>query len=380
MEQKKILLTCARFFPTLDLARTLSKAGHKVYVAESSPIHISRFSASVSWSFTVPSPRFHPQKYIDALEKIVKKKKIDLIIPIFEEIFYLSKGLDRLSKHCQVLSSDFPTLIELHNKYDFVKKCAHLNIDVPITHLIQKPKEIEKLEYLTPFILKPVYSRASQKIIKVTDIKNIPTIEIEKNNPWIAQEYLEGKKYCSYSIAYSGIIKAHVTYPVQFAIDGNSCLHFEAIKHDPIQNWVENFVKKTNFTGQIAFDFIEDGNNKLLTIECNPRATSGLHLLAPEKRFADVLLQKDSTPLYPKVGTQRQIAIAMLLYGWKKYSKINFFKTLFSVKDVIFSLYDVKPFLMQPVVFFHYCLQSLRLRCNLPSMFTRDIDWNGDAD
>ncbi|MCB1067150.1 MAG: hypothetical protein KDK56_03090, partial [Simkania sp.] len=49
------------------------------------------------------------------------------------------------------------------------------------------------------------------------------------------------------------------------------------------------------------------------------------------------------------------------------------------VEDVIFSRHDLSPFLIQPFLFVTYIVRCLKLRMRIPSMFTFDIDWNGDA-
>lgn len=215
---------------------------------------------------------------------ICKREKIDLVIPTFEEIFCLAKGLDRFPKETQVLCSSYETLDELHNKWRFNKKIEALGFDTPKSYLIHSQEELKKLQFSPPYILKPSYSRAALCIQKVSS-KTPPEVKIDPKNPLVAQEWLHGKKFCSYSIAHNGKLSAHTVYPVDISIEGNSCLNFEAIDHKKIQSWIASFVKKENFTGQIAFDFIETNEGKLYAIECNPRGTSGIHLFQKKDSF-----------------------------------------------------------------------------------------------
>ena len=147
-----------------------------------------------------------------------------------------------------------------------------------------------------------------------------PHLEIKSYNPWIAQEWLEGSKYCTYSICHEGSMRAHATYPVRFAIDGNSCLTFEAIEHAGIHEWVEKFAKATNFTGQIAFDFIELPGNKLYAIECNPRATSGVHLFKHENQIDKAFFNIGTVVLsLPKPDTKSKLRSAcFFMVGGRK--------------------------------------------------------------
>ena len=58
------------------------------------------------------------------------------------------------------------------------------------------------------------------------------------------------------------------------------------MEHAAARAWVETFVAREGYTGQIAFDFIETEAGVMYALECNPRATSGVHLLAAHPEFA----------------------------------------------------------------------------------------------
>lgn len=357
--------------------------GHTVYTADSTRFHICRYSKAVKKNFIVPSPRFEPKKFIDRLVEIVEREKIDLIIPTFEEIFCFSKDLHRFPKSCKIFSTTFQVLDQLHNKWLFNEKLHHMGITAPESYLVKTKEDFDTLPLKFPYIIKPCYSRAAQRVIKVQDKKQIETVLIDPHNPWVAQEWLKGKKLCTYSIANQGKLSAHAVYPLEFSIDESSCLNFEAIEHPAIEEWVKNFVEKEKFTGQVGFDFIELDDGSLYPIECNPRSTSGLHLFRKEDHLPLAFFNETLQLIKPKIGFSKQVAIGMLLYGWKtKHPQKNyshFIKKLLSVQDVIFSRHDLSPFLIQPFLFVTYIVRCLKLRMRIPSMFTFDIDWNGDA-
>lgn len=298
------------------------------------------------------------------------------MIPTFEEIFCLAKGLDRFPKETTVLCTSYEKLDELHNKWRFNKKLESLEFDAPKSYLIHSQEELDKLPLTVPYILKPSYSRAALCIQKVTS-KIPPKVKINPRNPLVAQEWLHGKKYCSYSIAHQGKLAAHAVYPVEFSIEGNSCLNFEAIDHPKIQSWIETFVEKEEFTGQIAFDFIEDESGKLFAIECNPRGTSGINLFQEKDNFPEAFFNLQTSLITPEIGYSKKLGWGMLLYGWRTRQLFKFMKKFIMVEDVIFSTKDLKPFFHQPILFFVYLFRSLKLRERLPAMFTFDIDWNG---
>lgn len=381
---KKILITFGRSFLSLELARLLHAAGHRIFIADSMIYHVCRFSNAVEKNFIVPSPRFHPNDYINSLADIIKKEKIDLLIPIFEEITLLAFAKNRFPSFCEVFSPSFELYHELHSKWLFQCKLEELGISHPKTFLIQHPKDLEKLDFKKPYALKPCYSRASQDVKKVHPESALPSITIEKYNPWVAQEWIEGKRFCTYTVCKEGSVTAHAVYPVSYAIGGNSCIIFEAIEHPSILLWIKHFVEKIKFTGQIAFDFIEAEDGVLYAIECNPRATSGVLLFSNEDRLDHAFLADTPLPISPRPGTRKQIATGMLLYGWRKAALPNnrwrtFLKDLFNTKDVILRPSDIKPFLFEPLIFANIWLNSQKYGMPIPASFTYDHDWNGEA-
>ncbi len=383
VNKKNILLTGARSPATLDLARQLSSAGHQVFVAETYELHVCRFSNAICKSFIVPSPRFNPQQYINKLVEITRNNHIDFLIPTCEEIIYISKNLEHFPDSCTVFCAPFETLNQLHNKWLFNQKLISFQFSAPYTKLITSYNDLHLLDRSKTYALKASYSRASQNIYKITPDTQLPKgLVIEKNNPWIAQEWIEGEKYCTYSICIDGQIFAHSIYPVRFAIDDSSCINFQSTKHLGIFEWVEKFAKQEKFTGQIAFDFIEPENGKIYAIECNPRSTSGLHLFHPHDRIDRAFFGENYYPILPPIGREKQIALGMLLYSWQNRSFFNhigeFFTQIFKTKDVVFAFNDIMPFLAMPLVFGRYLYQKIKMGVRLPSIFTYDIDWNGN--
>ena len=379
---KTFLLTGGRSSSTLDIARQLHSAGHRVLSADTKRWHVCKFSNAVSKNFLIPSPRFETAKFIEKLVKITTEEKVDILIPTYEEILYLSKYLDRFPASCHVFSSTFETLHRLHNKWLFYCRQRELGIPTPKTYLVRSYEELKQLPFEQPYILKASYSRSSQSLFKIKGKESLPKIEFSKQNPWLAQEWLDGKKYCTYSVCQNGNVTAHATYPVHFTIDGNSCVCFEAVDHPKILEWVKYFAARENFTGQAGFDFFEMSNGQLYAIECNPRATNGLLLFQPSDRLDRAFILPNQKTIQPHTGYKKQLIAGMLLYAWKIAYKdrnfSNFLKALFTTRDVIFNKKDLKPFFWQPFIFCSYLYQKLKAKLSLPAWFTFDCNWDGE--
>ena len=87
-----VLLTCGRGSYSLTLARAFHAAGHRVLVADAWPRSLCRLSATVDRYFQVPSPARATADWIPAIRQIVRQERVELIVPVYEEVFYLAKA------------------------------------------------------------------------------------------------------------------------------------------------------------------------------------------------------------------------------------------------------------------------------------------------
>ena len=87
---KNVLFTLGRLPKGLDLARSFKRLGWRVHVAEPSRDHLARASNHVDRVHHVPAPATEPEAYLDALAQLIAREKIDLVVPVSEEIMFVS--------------------------------------------------------------------------------------------------------------------------------------------------------------------------------------------------------------------------------------------------------------------------------------------------
>lgn len=314
---KRILLTNGRFPVTIDLARQLKRAGNTVYCVDPMEYHICKFSNAVKKSYYVDAPHVKPQGYIDGVKKAIREQNIDMIIPLHEEIFYLAKSgepeiLDRL------FAPDFKVLLRLHNKWEFSNWLKRAGLECPETWLCKSKEDM--------LALKPVFGRAKSGVYHHKPNEPLPEdIPVSDEIHYVAQEWVTGSAYCSYMVIRRGSVQAFAVYPVTETLDGSSCVYFKAIEHDAIRNYCEQVAKHLPDTGaQIAMDFIETPEGRLVAIECNLRATSGIHLYSGTTHLARALVDPNHyPPSLAKIGAHRQIAPGMMMWEKKLNATFN---------------------------------------------------------
>ena len=385
-----ILLTGGRAPVTLDLARAFRRAGYTVFMAESLRGHLSEPSAAVKANFVVPAPRSEPEAFVAALKRIIEENKVELLIPTCEEVFHIAKGVFGRGEMtspllpCRVFTEPIETLDRFHNKWKFVLAAGECDLRVPESILISRRDDLLlAFAQWRRLVLKPVYSRFAARTLILPSL-NEAFAKLTFNEPWIAQEYIEGQSFCSYSVCQNGRITAHAVYPTNFTAGAGVTIAFQPVEHAAIDAWVQCFVKHFNVTGQMAFDFIQTPEGEVVALECNPRATSGLHLLTGNPQFVESFFNPEMNCVKPQAQTSRMLGTAMLVYGlpmsiWKGRFGA-WLQTFLHSDDVLFDLNDPLPFLLQARSILTYVLLGHKHGISALQASTFDIEWNGQGE
>ncbi|TCS96856.1 ATP-grasp domain-containing protein [Hazenella coriacea] len=388
VKKMTILLTGGRAPATLELARLIHDAGHRVIVADSIPTPVSRYSNAVSRMVLLPAPRTHRKQFLSTLEKVIQEEQVDILIPTCEEVFTVASGLAKLSPLCHVWTEPLSVLNQLHNKWLFIQTAKQLGFRVPETFQVES---IEELKFYlqqhgeeSKWVIKPVYSRFASKMFFVTDVNDpLPDIPISKQEPWLVQEWIEGSQICTYSLANQGMMTAHTAYRTTFTAGIGSSICFRHSHHNHLQKEVEKWIHHFSFTGQIAFDWIETPSGELVPIECNPRLTSGIHLFSPEDRI-DYAFDPtyEGKTVIPQQDRRQMLALAMYSYGLSSIRSFvqfkNWLRTVCSSQDVLFRWKDPLPSWGQLSTLFYFWKQTRKLGISMLESSTYDIEWNGD--
>lgn len=383
---KHVLITFGRSFLTLNLARLLAAAGHRVSTVDSIPVAITRASRAVTGFHLVPPPKFAPQEYCRELARIVVDEAVDMVIPIHEETDILSMMRGLFPPECELFLSDFELENRLHNKYDFQAFLAERGIPTLRFAKVATADDINRLDRSSPVAVKKCYSRGSQKVHKVFPgaAEGLDWLDDDPTNPWLAQQWLEGDRYCTYSVVRNGKIFAHTTYPVGYAIGGSSCLSFVPTHHQGIFDWVTDFLADTDFTGQVGFDFIDNGESGLYCIECNPRATSGIMMFRPHNRVDRAFFGENDELIEPDDDVHTMIKVGMALYGWRADARDGrtlrqFWRDFREFDDVIGVKGDRKPGILLPAAYLGIVRSCVKYRVGLAEGFMHDHEWDGNV-
>jgi predicted ATP-grasp superfamily ATP-dependent carboligase len=312
----RVLITGARAPVAMHLARLLTAAGHAVVLADSQAWPLGRTTRFKETLIRLPAPRGNLRAYGEAVAQVCRTHAVYLVVPTCEEVFYLAAARDLLGLPLPVFAPDLALLKMVHDKYEFSRLAMGLGADPGETHLLMKPADIILFhETSKRWVFKPVWSRFGERVLIRPTPETLATLIPSAADPWIAQRFLPGEELCAYAIAHSGKLRAVQAYRPLWRAGGDigAGVAVEPVDEPVISHFVEGFVAKTNWHGQVSFDFRRDETGKLHVLECNPRATTGAHFFGRDDGLAGALLTGAiATP------TRRQpqtVPLAMWLYG-----------------------------------------------------------------
>lgn len=372
-----VLVTGGRAPVALHLARLFKEAGYRVLAAESMKYPLLFFSKAVDRCFSLPGPRSDEAGFVEELASLIRQNGVDWLLPTCEETFFIAKYRKQLG--CQVFTDDLETLARLHHKGVFIDELRQSGELVPKTVVINNRSDWKRAVEEVPFpaVLKPAYSRFATQVYFLEEPTEEPPVCLQQS--WVLQERIEGPQLSAYAVAHNGRLTAYSCYRRIFSAGIGSAISFRHEEKPSVYRWVKRLVKRYSYTGQIAFDFIESvGDGKDYPLECNPRATSGIHLFTDQSLVEAMADRNPSPVVIPAPDTKAMLGLPLILYGWKQGKPWQWMKTIATYRDVVFDWRDPGPCLGQGLSLLHLWRTARRQQIPLLKLTTQDIEWEGE--
>ncbi len=340
----------------LELVRQLHFHGLEVEGADFLHFPLGRFSSRLKRYTRLPSPRWHRAEFDRQLRALPHRT----IFACNEEILWCSA--------CRPGVWNRPDLLErFHRKDHFVDLLKECDLPAPETVPLAKwsghPQDV---------VVKRVYSRFGETTWTRPTRELLDSLRGQSG--WLAQQKLEGEQICFSGFAWRGELVCACCYRSRWGSlrgddHGGAGLYFERCQAPELIAQAQRLVAQLQFSGPLGLDFVGG-----VAIECNPRWTSGIHLLDLTPALAALGL-----PTRPgwQARPRAQLAAAMLLRN--RFPR-EFWRDWRTARDVIFHPQDWGPALAQPLVLAESLWRSKRRRISLSQAMTWDIEWNGAGD
>lgn len=372
------MLTLGRLPKALDLARAFAGAGHRVIVAEPHRWHLTRMSRAVHRCVQVPAPDVDADAYLDGLRDVVTRHGVDTVVPVSEEILHASALAQSLPDGVRMTCMPQPRLLALHHKLRFAQRARALGLDAPATLALSDPAAAD-LARAGPVVVKPALGCAGRGVQVLARGSALPVPEAA--HPAVVQAFVEGTLLCSFSIAHEGEALVTVVYRGT-VMSGTVAVCFERVDGAAaVERWVERLVAAERFSGFIGFDFVVDADGRAFAIECNPRATSGVHFVEASDLAAAVLEPEAGRPVRLRAERVLQQFWPCLTETQAAMLRARSFRhhlgELLRAKDVTFSARDPLPLWLMPFASYPILALTLFRGLSFGEAATRDIEWHG---
>lgn len=379
---ERVLVTGARAAAALDIARDFARAGYEVHMADCVTSRLAGWSRAVTRLHRYPSPVRDPAGFRARLRALVDDLAPVLVVPACEEVFHLAA----VPLGERLFQPPAETLRRLHDKALFAEHCQALGLSAPETLRLDQPADLEPFRARPQdWVFKARYSRFGEGTLVAPSPERLAAVQPSPGRGWIAQRRIEGREVSFYAVARSGEVSAFAAYGSAWRLAGGASLTFDRLEPaltDTLLQQARSLAAADGLTGQFACDLIVDAAGRPWLIECNPRATSGAHLLSGDGRMARAMLGGLPDTLVPGDGRQHLLpafltfGLAMAL-GQGRLGEWGL--QLRCGQDVAGRPGDRRPMAGAIVDGLAFMLAGARMGISTTAATTVDIEWNGET-
>jgi glutathione synthase/RimK-type ligase-like ATP-grasp enzyme len=378
----RFLVTSSRMPYAVGMARKLSSAGHTVYASDAYELAPGSHSKYLTGHFVTAEPRDATEQFVADVERIASENQIDVIVPSFEEVFYLATQRDRLDEASKLYAPPFETLARVHDKATFQALTDRLGLRTPETLVARSDDELrEHIGRFRRYFARAAFSRGGVALLTNTGpLAGHVAIEDchpTPQSPWLVQEFVDGPMLCTYSTMHDGRATAHCTYRAPRQWEHSTAIAFESVDGRETLEVAQAIAAELGYTGQMSLDFVDD-DGTLYLIECNPRATDGL-LLVDASELAEGILDHERGLTMVPPGEEIQLSMAvfgqMFDEGLREWPRS--IHDLARIRDANKGWHDHMPTLYNFLAFAHHAKLEMKERTALFVAMAGDISWDG---
>lgn len=386
----RVLITSARFPFALDQIRKFGHLGHEVFASDTFGTAPGTHSKYVKEAILTPQPRYQPQAFREALLEAIHLHELQVLVPTFEEVFYITKHIAEFRTQIEVFAPDFETSAMLHDKVRFLELARELGLRAPRMIVVETAADLlAATQEVGSYFARAKFSRGGISLLTNTgplaeDTKIeecIPT----PHNPWIVQDFMHGTDVCSFSVVQQGKVVAHSAYVHPRTLEHSGGVVLESVDEPGTLDAARTIVEATGYHGQISLDFMKLEDGTLHLVECNPRPTNGV-VMMPDQMFVDAVLKPDlSRTQVAPAGARFKMSMALvrdMVRNWREIPA-DVEALLSDAKDVYADAHDVLPALYQLLSYSHVFTYRKQMhtgrhpRTDLMAAYFYDVCWDG---
>ena len=374
---QSVLFLEGQTIQTLPCLCSLKKKGYETHIF-CKHISYAYYSRFVDKKRITVDCQFNPEQYKDDLIAYLKEYKIDLIIPMNDEVSpFASKYKKEINEFSNLLLPDLDIFLQGFDKNELMKVCKKIEAPHPATADLDKSSLDEAAEYVGfPSIIKPNYTSGGRGMKVVNSLQ-----ELRQLAPSIIEEF--GKAHLQRFITTTGgrqfkvqIFTDNDTINISTVMEktrfyplngGSSCCNI-TIENNELIAICTKVLAYIGWVGFADFDLIQDPVDGLYKImEINPRIPACIRTsFVSGVDFAEIIADYTLTGKVKKYKYQpgktlRYFGLDLL---WLLKSKQSFFKKIAWFNLFGRGIYYQDASFIDPVPFFSGTLQNIKKMLN----------------
>ena len=238
-----------------------------------------RFTRFVRKVHRCPHFASSPDEYLRFLIQTVRNGNFDVLFPVHEQVYLLSRVREQLEREVAVALPDFDTLRSMQSKSEFIRVLTEIQIPVPETRIVKSFDEAQDFDQF-PCYVKLEHSTAGTGVALVRDRGEMAEVEarferegrLTTDGEILLQQPSNGTMCVVQAIFQRGtMIAAHCAESLGRGVGGGQGLRVSA-SHPIVVEHVRTLGKHLNWHGALFFEYFYDpATGQPQFIECNPR-------------------------------------------------------------------------------------------------------------
>ena len=165
LERAAVLITDGEERAALAAVRSLGRAGYRVYVCAARDRSLAAASRYCRESARTPNALIDPDGYVEAVESLVKRWNVDVLLPVSEQSLraLLPARFDQRGVRVPFPSAE--AFATVSDKGELLRRCAGFGLVAPRQHAVASATDLSGIEgSLTfPLVIKPTRSVVNAK-------------------------------------------------------------------------------------------------------------------------------------------------------------------------------------------------------------------------
>jgi predicted ATP-grasp superfamily ATP-dependent carboligase len=294
----RAILTFARGWNALAAARSLGRKGIEVIAGDEYHFSPTSFSKYTIASFLYPSPDRDPAGFLDTLEAVIRKYKVEgedyVLMPFHKETYLIARNRARFEPLIKMALPSIEQIESVDDKGSLARLCQQRGLPIPETAVVDSAEEFRQRarQFPYPAFVKVRRSAAAVGVKKVTNSDEaiaafdefVRRFGLGAGSYPLLQQAVPGDDFCTTFLFDHGQPRASMTYHNlrTYPIKSGTGVLRETVRAPEMERIGEQLLGSLGWHGVAEIDFRwERGQTERekatpQLIEVNPRFWGGL--------------------------------------------------------------------------------------------------------